>query len=218
MSDTYKDVPYWVRLNRTGTGTRHNHHLFGREVYHWRVVRDERGQPIYDVVPWGYTAHDIVSRYALGWAYGRWWEDNYPDPISRMRVHAALIERARIMVMRGQGDEMIVLGHRTQLRTERVLSFVVKDYCTAGEKIDKRENAWWGEMPCTPEIVGEKPWYSFGTTSQRAREHDMFHSKKRTAGRKYEKRWVKEWNSGADLEDWDEDEHLTHDVHSYYYW
>lgn len=217
MSNTFKDVPYWVRLNRDGTATRHNHEMFGREVYHFRFIRDERGRQIYDEVPWGYTAREVTSGH-LGWTYNRWATFQYPDELSRMRARYALIDRARIMMTRGEGDEMIVLGHRTVVRTERHLAYVVKDYCTAGEKIDKRENTWWGEMPCTPEIVGERPWYGYGTTSQRAEEHELYHTKKRTTGRKFEKRWVKEWNSGADLEDWDEDEHLTNDTHSYYYW
>ena len=217
MSKTFKDVPYWVRLNRDGTSTRHNHRLFGREVYHYRPVRDERGQPVYDEVPWGYTAREVVDGYP-GWTYNRWLEAQYPDPPTRMHTRYAMIYRARTMIMRGQGEELIVLGHRHQLRTEKFLAHVVKDYCTEGEKIDHSWNTRWVKLPCTPEIVGEKPWYNFGTTPQRAREHEMFHSAKRTQGRKFEKRWVKEWNSGADLEDWDEDDHLTNDTHSYYYW
>ena len=208
MSHTDKDVPYWVRLNREGTLTDHDHLHFGQSYYKRVFVKDESGQALYQTVPRTFQAREITGY--MQW-YGVYYTPvcQFPEPVRRL---------AHQYVANGEPYRQIEYGTQQAPVYEQVLYARTADHCTEGEKIASNARASWYALPCTPKLPAGAPWYKYGSTNQHKGEHDYYYPSQRTMQRGALTSMAKRWNSGDDLEDWDEDVTLTSETYSFIYW
>jgi hypothetical protein len=221
MSHTDKDMPYWVRLNNKGALTDHDHLRLGKPITKRVYLRDEEDQPIYKDEPIFRRAISILDNSLYGGYYRYVYNDRrneYRDEFGAYKE--PIMRRAHALVNAGRGNEYVEVGiRRADVYEDRIIGYV-KDYCTAGEKLP---NGRWTapryrEMPCTPEFPPGQNWWNYGTTTQRANEHDRYYTADRRAERDHLTRLTKRWNSGDDLEDWDESITLNAETASYMYW
>lgn len=227
MSNTFKDVPYWVRLNRDGIYTDHDHTRLGK-VYYKRVYHyDENDKPIYveepvyarakDIIAqgsypaggylphWGY----LVRRYYGSVSYYKRGDGAAPEPIMR---------EAHKRVNNGEPDALIEVGTQSFHSYHTVESYRISDHCTEGEKLPQGDR-WGTSLPCTPELPAkDSKWWRYASTSARKIEHENYFSATRTRERAHMGKLAKQWNSGEDIEDWDQDENLTSEKKTYIYW
>lgn len=218
MSRTLKDRPYWVKLNDS-TVTDHDHLNLGRTYYKTKIVLDKDGNEIYDETVWGFTATEIALAYtsdsSLNFiqAYNRrlkWyrffsWNEDHPH------ISNAIIDQAKRLHNSGAGSNFLECGTYQKRRTEQVVYRQMKDYCTEGERYtSKWDSRHSGELPCTPSWDGIRQnfWYSdmAGPKASIRREINGIH---RRLERDTLNRMRDQWNSGWDVDDYDEDVDFT---------
>ena len=122
MSRTDKDRPYWVRSNDPTLlrDEHHNHTLFGKPEYTWAVVKDEKGEPVYEDI-----FHTKIIRISTGivvpsWYYGPRVRDSIYDLFSPYNSQGKL--------KAGYREETVFV--RRQKKRERVIKFVYPERCT----------------------------------------------------------------------------------------
>lgn len=233
MSRTLKDRPYWVKLNDSPV-TDHDHRDLGRTHYTTKIVLDKDGNEIYDETEWGFTAKEIRDAYTsevidrfpwrinyLNWHQFFGWNKEHPVLTNRQ------INQARALYAQGLGDTFIVCGTYQKRRTERVVWYQIADHCTAGEKWSSRSqyrDYSRREMPCTPSWDGLPEHQGRGIyTSDMA---DIKTSTRREINgiiRRTERDTLNEvknaWNSGYDVDDYDQDVDFSHSQpHQWSYW
>lgn len=220
MSRTDKDMPYWVRLNNEGTSTDHNHLRFGMVYYRAVPVLDDEGNPVMDTHEVFLTAAQILgkedgnyylfgysSRYLVGYTHYVPWNDRS----STKFYETAKVTKAALMAYtRHTPDEQIAVGLYSRPRTTPVVKFVVPDHCTAGEKITDTDK-WWGKFPCTPALPegNNGKAYTRGMSGPRASYRSERNGGSRALKRATLGRVAKSWNSGEEVDDFDEVERLT---------
>jgi hypothetical protein len=220
MSRTDKDMPYWVRLNNEGTSTDHDHLRFGEVYYRAVPVLDDEGNPVMDTHEVFLSATQILgkeegnyylfgysSRYSVGYAHYVPWSDR---SYTTFYETAKVVKAALMAYTRHTPDEQIAIGFYSRPRTTPVVKYVVKDYCTAGEKITD-ENKWVGEMPCTPRLSVQSgySYHTWGMSNRKAAKSREVYGGSRALKRATLGRIAKSWNSGEEVDDFDEVERLT---------
>jgi len=203
MSRTDKDRPYWVRLNDDATSTWHDHLHLGEDVYRTRVVRDAQGQPVTEQVPRSMSATDIVKSH-----FG-YFDRNYF--LSFGRISEKIFQLARELHGAGRGDEQIIYGYDTRYVRERYLAYTIADHCTEGEPVKAGQQYYWsGSQPCIPEIRGLTRYdYTWSMSNKKHHFSRARYSHERAVARDTLGGVVRAYNSGYDVEDWDEDTYLT---------
>lgn len=201
MSHTNKDVPYWVRLNREGVHTDHNHLQLGKEQYRRVYKHNEDGSFVYLDEPVMVTASSIIEDG----------DDWYFRFIARDHTITTKVrQRALELHGAGRGNELVQIGTERVAQYDLVLSYVVPDHCTEGQKLTSKDNMWgWGEVPCTPQMApGKRRWvYAWGMSSKRQFLRKKHYGKERTEARGTLREATKAANSGYD--DWEDDfEHI----------
>lgn len=233
MSRTFKDRPTWVQLNESKWYD-HDHRHLGEAHYINKSVKDENGALIYDDTPWGMTA-DQVTKYVrqehrlsfgsfvskwvvdrsfirtvdMEWYYGSFHED--------LVVPTQTVLNARNLVAQGRGMQYVPMGIYKKLRRERKLTYTVADHCTEWEAKEGPRSAWRVykdgiENPCTPAWDGafEGGWSGTRDMAKAKRGYSQeVNGHSRRVSRDTLKSQANAWNSGWDVEDWDEEEHLT---------
>lgn len=222
MSRTRKDAPYWVRVNRTATSTNHDHLSVGKKVYYSRAVKDENGNVIYDETVIGLPALELAKHVCPSGF----------DPDSYLHSHIyllhkagvsyydcrdfsiprAIFQRARELCANGLSNEFIPLGTYQKRRTERYFDHEYKDYCTEGEPdvAYKRESKL--RNPCTPD------WpYTMGPVmgmSEKKHSYSRVHyGHERVSSRDILKNAAKGYNTGEDIEEFEDDIHSLTSQH-----
>lgn len=229
MSRTLKDRPYWVQLNESAWYD-HNHTHLGEVAYMYKYIKDRDGNLVCDETEWGLTATEIAEHGRVTHEIWRTrWEIN-PNYLYRAfgymdakgispYVSKGVVLRARDLVFQGAGDTYLMCGTYKKVRRELVVSYVTADHCTEGEPVTSTNYRFWragaGETinPCTPSWRG---MYEVGHTSQvrnmskakRGYSQEVNGHSRRVA-RDTLKDQANAWNSGWNVEDWDEDEDLT---------
>lgn len=201
MSHTDKDLPYWVRLNRFGKYTDHNHLDLGKTRYRRVYKHNEDGSFVY---------HDkdvMVSASSIILDESSWY---YRLLIGDHTITAKVRQRALELHGAGRGKELVQIGTERVAQYDLVVSYVVSDHCTEGQKITSKDNCWgWGEVPCTPELpAGKRRWsYARDMSSKRAFLRKKHFSGERTNARNTLREATKAANAGYD--DWEDDfEHI----------
>jgi hypothetical protein len=201
MSRTDKDRPYWVKCNEEATYVWHDHQRFGEERYKNVAVKDEKGNIVYDEEPVYARAGEI---YFGGYNYSKY--VHLPD-----HDREAVRREATDALFKARMDKPIFVGTRRTRRTERVLDFVVKDYCTEGEKYTRGGWHYNSDLPCTPylEIENRKKFYVSDMSAKKHSYSRKRYSTERVTARDTLRNNAKRYNSGEDVDDWDEDVNLT---------
>lgn len=207
MSRTFKDVPYWVRQNREGTLTHHDHLRFGKVYYAYFPVKDEDGLPVYEDVPVYLTAYEVVHGVSygpglLGTLRGR--TEWYTIPAKP--VIPGAFKKAREALGALRPDEKIVVGYNRVRKMQKVVDRVVKDYCTEGEKFTKEDNhfRWYSSLPCTPDIprtANHNKIYTAGMSGARSAYKDVTNGSSRARQRDILREEAKAWNSGYEVDE-----------------
>jgi hypothetical protein len=234
MSRTLKDRPYWVQLNESKWYD-HDHTHLGEEYYIYKSIKDADGNLIYDDTPWGMTADQVIKyvrqEYILsfGSAISRWYVDRsfirmvdmqwyYASFREDLSVPAQTVMDARNLVAQGRGTVYIPMGTYKKLRRERKLSYTVADHCTEWEAKYTPRHKWHVykdgiDMPCTPSWSGAFEGSGYSQTRDMAKAKRGYSQEvnghSRRVARDTLKGQANAWNSGWDVDDWDEDEHLT---------
>jgi hypothetical protein len=208
MSHTDKDRPYWVKLNDDGNSTHHDHLHLGREVYRHRAVRDEHNRLIIDEVDNSVSAYEW--RAGCNYRLRRIRED------MDWEVRWNIDEKAKRLILAGNGDYPVIPLTRNVVRTEEVLSYTVADHCTEGEKLSGPGDAFWGPLPCVPEITNIS-WRALQTSGMSKQKR--FYGRKYYSARRIEARDAligakNRYNSGDDLEDFNDVQLLRQTHHS----
>lgn len=217
MSRTYKDRPYWVQVNDSPR-TDHNHLILGRTWYKDVPILDKHGNEIFDEAPWGFTATEIMKSYddrdmLFGWV-GR--ALPYHRFFSFREVHPTVSDRkvteARNLCALGKGDYFVTCGVYNKLRVRKVPYSRVKDYCTAGEKYTRNNTlrrSSLEELPCTP--ADEVPSsYVRWMSGPKATTRKIVNGKQRRIKRDTLNKVKNAWNSGYDVDDFDQDVDFSH--------
>lgn len=221
MSRTRKDAPFWVRLNRIHTSTNHDHLNLGKKVYFSRPVLDENGDRMYDTVAIHIKASVLAKHVCPEW--------NTPEAYFHGSEHFRLLrkadvpswsctdisfprnvfQRARELCANGYEDELMYIDTYERLRTEEYLAYEYKDYCTEGEPDTQYFGRHRGLMnPCTPNWTHDMPFPS-GISRKKGfytREH---YGHERVNARDILKDVAKGYNSGEDIEEFEDDIHST---------
>lgn len=202
MSRTDKDVPYWVRLNNEGTLTDHDHLRFGKEITQYRYVRDENGKRILNTVATVRTAREIMRTLAWNpYAYTQ----EIRDEAKRYTTYTLGYWREY------NPDHQIRVGTRSYYEKGVVVTGHVRDYCTAGVKLEDDTWRWWSELPCTPELPAGKRRQSW---TRNMSKHKTSFSRMRYSAERANRRdhfisVANHWNNGFEVDDWDENDNLT---------
>jgi len=226
MSRTRKDVPYWVRVNRDSTHTDHDHTRLGKVVYRRVYLYNEDGTPAMHEKPIMRTAGAVVANNGWGKYHNLepffWGNRNRVVMFANEsgRWHTDIFSEAQRLVAAGRADVEIAVGTQTFHGYETVESYRTHDHCTEGEKFASREQSRFNnrELPCTPELPHEAAWWTYGSTNTRASEHNRYYSYERTRERALSRSLTNRWNSGEDLEDWDEDDVYNKTPWRFIYW
>ena len=229
MSRTRKDVPYWVRLNRDGIYTDHDHTRFGRIHYKRVYLYNEDNTPVMASEPVMRSVSDILGggfRY-FEYIYPRFY--NYA-PSGVYHSHNVymfktengcyrkdILSEAQRLNARGLTSYKLHVGVITYHDYKKVEDSRLADHCTEGEKLLGPDSAYY-MMPCTPELPPGQKWWYYGSTTAREMEHDDYYSYERTRVRARTQNLKKRWNSGEDVDDWDEDASYTGTKRRYTFW
>jgi len=215
MSRTLKDRPYWVKLNDS-TMTDHDHINMGRTYYTSEPVLDQDGNNIYDEAEWGFTAKEIRDAYTsevLSWwatrlKWHRFFGWNKEHPV----LTNGQINKARALYAQGLGDTFIVCGTYQKLRTTQIVRRQMKDYCTAGERYtSKWDSRHASELPCTPSWEGLRAnYWMMDMADVKTSTRREINGSIRRVERDTLKRVRNEWNSGWDVDDYDQDVDFSH--------
>lgn len=195
MSRTYKDRPYRVKVNEDGVHrtASHNHDRFGEEIVKTHVVKDAKGQIIYDEVPVlkkvKYAIHTVPKFIQVTHENVKLSADSnlrYIDtlqPYVEQRLNP-LYQRVFDLYNEGKLDEEVQVGTRKVARRVTSKRFAVKDHCTVNEAWDGH---WHGENPCHknlpdgyPQPRGRDRWRDAAKRNdnhrRRARQREATHS------------------------------------------
>lgn len=229
MSRTRKDVPYWVRTNRDGIFTDHDHTRFGKTYYKNVLVRDENNNPVYETVSLYMKASDITSGgwgpYDLRYSNGRlFYSFRAGNKVMFLKADGSglrepIVRRAHLLVGAGRESELVEVGSVSLLKYEQVEAYTVADHCTEGVKASRAEYRYNGALPCTPALpASDRHWWRYGTTKVRRGEHDSYYGYERTRERAFKNNLKNAWNSGDSIEDWDEDDNYSGTKRDYVFW
>jgi hypothetical protein len=233
MSRTLKDRPYWVKLNES-TKTDHDHLHFGRTYTKTKPVLDKDGNEIFDDAEWGFTAKEIRDAHSSEVVEGMPWRINslaWHRFFGWNKEHPALTNRqvnlARALYVQGRGDTFIVCGTYKKRREVEVILSQVANYCTAGEKYTNRSqyrDHGKREMPCTPSWEGlseaaGKGIYTSDMADKKTTTRKEINGIIRRTERDTLNGVKNAWNSGYDVDDYDQDvDFTTSQPHKWAYW
>lgn len=136
MSNTYKDRPFWVKLNdakHTPVHTHHDHLDANTPIYEYRKVKDENGNQVYET-----RTHNYIE---LEWTL----QDGSKKTLPR---YMGMPEGAKAVV------EVTLTRSWKVKKTERVLIGYTPDHCTEGQKVTGKMNHLTGstENLCYPQL------------------------------------------------------------------
>lgn len=208
MSRTDNTRPYWVKVNQDAKYTRHDHLSFGRVHRRYVTVRDKNGRPVMETVPFVVPAYRLVHRGLFGYTY----EPLVDAALGRMSsaVRENVFRVARHHVASGRPYEKIVIGTREVYKREVRIISVTADHCTEGAPYPKTFYSNW-ELPCVPELTTAQ--YRKLGSGLRAGKLSSALREKNGSDRAYRRAVLgeikKSWNSGYDIEDYDNEKSLT---------
>lgn len=212
MSRTRKDRPYWVRLNQDGTQTDHDHRRLGQVHYKRKYLKDAKGEDVYREVDVIGTVDGYLNQTRWseeGIYYTSWRDETRPAT----NIPIMTFKAAKELHSAGRGNERIVMARKSERAYVTVYSHTTADHCTAGVKLNKAEWKTWryGEIPCMPELsrADEVRSWSGRTPGFKKTWSREWYGHERVVTNGLLSRTAKEWNSGNDVDDWDENTYVT---------
>lgn len=199
-----------MRANDEGNLTDHDHLKCGKEVYKRVYILDENGDYVYE----RRTIKRIEFNYTRAWYDGVSYQtaiEGYTKPEGVYRSRWASVENYTIDDMRTNNPQYGYLWREREVdlgmfaKYKLVVDYVYRDECTEGEKISKRNSDYRRiDLPCTPSLNAEYSRYHERVTKD---DRALYNGEQRSSSRDELRSYVKEWNSGEEVE---EDIRLTH--------
>ncbi|MGL4998009.1 MAG: hypothetical protein ACRC5T_03325 [Cetobacterium sp.] len=215
MSRTDKDRPYWVRVNDEASLTHHDHTAFGRTYYRSVPVRDADGNPVYEDVPYRISARTIVEEGLVNYMISRHFRipEQFPSPESLSSSRRENIIREAIQYHGwGLGYHQIIVGTRKVVKYERK-EYTTLSYCTEGVPLAGPYDTYYSrnQRPCRPYLPyeGKREYYTSNMSRAKAAISKKRNGHSRAEARNTLAQVAQRWNSGDDIEDYDNEKFLT---------
>lgn len=212
MSRTNKTDPYWVRVSREGVYRQANHHheRFGAEIAEHHVLRGKDGEALREQIPIYQKARIAVNTMPKLLvstedyrSFGSTSNLRYITNWMTHKVYALnpAYQRAFDLVAEGHGEEDVIVRYVSRVRTRKIVTGHVKDYCTVNEEWD---GSWWGVQPCWKDLPagyhypGQRSSWDSAT---RKADRGGLRARTLSSGRNL----AKAYNNGFDLDDFERD-------------